>query len=285
MRVFLNVFKRVATTCLCLLLLPVSAFTHEPPPLTLAADYQPGIDLDDYWVSEKLDGVRAYWDGLRLISRSGNPIHAPEWFTSGFPKTVLDGELWIGRQRFDEVSGIVRRHQPREEDWREVRFMLFDLPHFPGTFDERLTELHSLVSRAEIPWLQAIPQFRVASHEALLQELTDVTAEGSEGLMLHRGSSTYHSIRSADLLKLKALADAEATVISHIPGQGRLTGMMGSIVVETDDGIRFRIGTGFSDAERRDPPTPGSRITYQYSGTTARGVPRFARFLRVRHDP
>lgn len=284
MPVFLHVFKSLAITCLCLLLLPVTAFTQEPPPLTLASEYQAGIALDGYWVSEKLDGVRAYWDGTRLISRSGKPIHAPEWFVRDFPKTVLDGELWMGRQRFDEVSGIVRRSSPSDEDWREIRYMLFDLPHFPGTFDERLTELFSLVTRMNIPWLQAIPQFRVASHEALLQELADVTAEGSEGLMLHRGSAAYHSIRSADLLKLKTLADAEATVISHVPGQGRLTGMMGSLLVETDDGIRFRIGTGFSDAERRDPPPPGSRITYQYSGTTARGVPRFARFLRVRND-
>src|SRR3989338_1835521 len=147
MPVFLHLFTSLAITCLCLLLLPVTAFTQEPPPLTLASEYQAGIALDGYWVSEKLDGVRAYWDGTRLISRSGKPIHAPEWFVRDFPKTLLDGGLRMGRQRFDEVSGIVRRSSPSDEDWREIRYMLFDLPHFPGTFDERLTELFSLVTR------------------------------------------------------------------------------------------------------------------------------------------
>lgn len=275
----------LCNTFIALMLLPTGTFAQEPPPLTLAAEYQQGIALDDYWVSEKLDGVRAYWNGSRLIARSGNIIHAPDWFISGFPRTVMDGELWIDRQRFDAVSGVSRRNTPRDEDWREIKYMVFDLPYFPGDFEVRLGELQRLVVALNVPWLQAIPQFRVSNHAALMQELADVTAEGSEGLMLHRGSAAYHSIRNADLLKLKAHMDAEATVISHVPGQGRLQGMMGSLLVETDEGVRFRIGTGFSDAERMDPPPTGSRITYQYNGTTSRGVPRFARFLRIRRDP
>ncbi|MDP1930352.1 MAG: DNA ligase [Gammaproteobacteria bacterium] len=286
MSVFLHHGSASRALCLCALLCFASlAQTQEPPALMLASEYRQQIALDDYWISEKLDGVRAYWDGTRLVSRSGNTIHAPTWFTRNFPRLALDGELWIARLRFDEISGIARRAIPQDEDWREVKFMLFDLPQHGGSFDQRLAELQRIVAAEQIPWLQTVPQFRIDSHDALMLELERVTADGGEGLMLHRGSSLYHNLRNADLLKLKTHDDAEATVIAHQGGQGRLTGMMGSVLVEMDSGIRFRIGTGFSDAQRRDPPPIGSRITYQYSGFTARGVPRFARFLRIREDP
>jgi len=256
----------------------------QAPSLSLASDYRPGLDLPAYFVSEKLDGVRAYWDGRQLTARSGNTIRAPAWFIADFPATALDGELWIARGRFDELSGIVRQIRPDSADWHLVRYMVFDLPHATQPFTHRLAQLQQVISLAEIPWLQPVSQFRVTDEAALMKTLARVTAGGGEGLMLRRDSSLYHTQRNSDLMKLKPLHDAEAIVLAYLPGRGRLKGMMGSLLVETSEGRRFRIGTGFSDMERRNPPPLGATITYQFSGLTSTGLPRFARYLRVRDD-
>lgn len=250
----------------------------------LAQIYAPGIDLSGYWASEKLDGVRAYWDGARLITRGGHRVHAPEWFTAGFPTEPLDGELWMGRGRFEALSGTVRRREPRARAWREVRYLVFDLPADPGPFGARLARLRVLVAGVGNPSIGLVEQTRVPDHAALMARLAAVVGSGGEGLMLHRDGSPYRGGRSADLLKVKAHQDAEARVIGHVPGKGRFLGMLGALEVQDGQGRRFRIGTGFTDAERRDPPPLGSRVTYRYRGRTEDGVPRFASFLRVDGD-
>ncbi len=254
----------------------------EAPPLLLAEVPRGDVDLSRYWVSEKLDGARAVWDGRSLRFRSGRPVHAPAWFLAGLPPEPLDGELWIARGRFEALSGIVRRLQPRDEDWRRVRFMVFEQPDGAGTFSERIERLRAIVVRAGVPWLQMVEQFRVADRAALQARLDEVVAGGGEGLMLHRADAPYLTGRSDALLKLKPLLDAEATVIAHLPGRGRLAGTMGALLVETPAGLRFQIGTGFSDALRRAPPPVGSLITYRYRDLTRDGVPRFASYLRRR---
>jgi len=253
------------------------------PALLLAKPYAKASDiaLAQYWVSEKFDGVRAYWNGLTLSTRSGRAIHAPNWFTAGFPATPLDGELWLGRQRFAQVSGRVRRLRPKDSDWRDIKYLIFDLPQHHGSFDQRLSAMQQL-SDLNIAWLKPVRQWRVADQATLLKQLQDYVDAGAEGLMLHRGGSYYRAGRSDDLLKLKPLTDAEAYVLQHLPGKGKYRDMMGSLLVQTDSGQRFKIGTGFSDQQRRTPPPIGSRITYQYTGYTASGLPRFARFLRLR---
>jgi len=256
----------------------------DAPPLQLAKLYRSDLDLPAYWVSEKLDGVRARWDGARLISRQGNTFAAPAWFTAGFPEQPLDGELWIGRGRFEQVSGIVRRKQPRDADWRQVRLMVFDLPHSPLPFGRRLEQLRQLIAASASPHLQLIAQFRVDDQAALMRRLEQVVAAGGEGLMLHHGDALYRNGRADHLLKLKTHEDAEARVLAHLPGKGRLAGMLGALLVETGDGLRFRLGSGFSDAQRRDPPALGSIVTFKYHGLTRNGVPRFASFLRIRED-
>lgn len=260
------------------------------PELPLAEVYAPGaVDLAGYWVSEKLDGVRGFWDGTRLISRGGYPIRAPDWFTAGFPPLPLDGELWLGRGRFAAMSGLARQHEPDAEAWREVRFMLFDLPpsRLPADagFTARLQALKDLVAAAGSPYLVVVEQRRVDDHAALMAELEQVVAAGGEGLMLRRDDAPYRGGRSADLLKVKPYLDAEARVVAHLPGRGKYRGMLGALLVEEPDGTRFRLGTGFSDAERADPPPPGSLVTFKYHGRTKNGLPRFASFLRVREAP
>lgn len=261
--------------------LPALPAQATAPPLMLAQVYHPGIDLQGYWVSEKYDGVRGYWDGRQLWLRSGNPVEAPAWFTQGWPATPLDGELWAGRGAFDQVAGTLRQQPAQEPRWRQLRFMAFDLPAATESFDARRIALQRLLGPGSAH-LVPVPQQRVADHAALRALLRDIVAAGGEGLMLHRGDAPYRALRSDDLLKLKPYSDAEARVVSQVPGRGKHAGRMGALWVQTGEGIRFKLGTGFSDAQRDDPPAPGAWVVYQFNGLTAKGVPRFARFLRVR---
>ncbi|MDI6746195.1 MAG: DNA ligase [Rhodocyclaceae bacterium] len=253
----------------------------DAPALLLAERYQGGIDVSQYWVSEKLDGVRAHWDGRQLRFRSGNPIPAPAWFIAALPAHPLDGELWLGRGSFDRLSGIVRRNIPDDAEWRQVRYKVFELPEAAGTFSERMKQLQALtVGRAH--WLQPVEQFRLADAKALKRKLDEVVKGGGEGLMLHRADAQYETGRSAALLKLTPWQDAEARVVAHLPGKGKYAGMLGALQVQMPDGRRFALGSGFTDAERRNPPLLGTQVTYRYRELTRHGIPRFARFLRVR---
>jgi DNA ligase-1 len=262
--------------------LPGLAADRPAAPVMLANVYRGQVDLSDYWVSEKYDGVRAYWDGHALLTRAGNLIHAPHWFVAGWPQVPLDGELWIGRGQFEAVVSTVRDEHPDAAAWRRVRFMVFDLPAHAGPFTQRLDALSRLLSDLAVPWVRLVPQFKVADRAALKLELRQVVAAGGEGLMLHRGRSLYRAARSDDLLKLKPYLDAEARVIDHLPGKGKYRGMLGALLVQRPDGVQFRLGTGFTDEQRRHPPPIGSWVTYSYHSLTRRGIPRSARFMRIR---
>ena len=241
-----------------------------------------GLQIADYWVSEKLDGVRAIWDGQSLRFKSGRMIPAPAWFVAGFPSQALDGELWLGRQQFEKLSGIVRRQEPNDDEWRLVSFNVFDVPNNDGHFADRLDAIRRLVGQAKIPWLQAVGQFQAADETVLKRHLQAVIAQGGEGLVLHKANSFWMAGRSDDLLKMKPIADAEATIVGYEAGQGRLTGRTGALIVRLENGKKFRIGSGLSDADRQSPPPLGTQITYRYRGLTNSGIPRFATFWRVR---
>jgi DNA ligase-1 len=264
-------------------LLPRHAAARETaaPALLLARPFDASVDPAPYLVSEKYDGARALWDGRTLRFRSGREVRAPEWFTERLPPHRLDGELWLGRGRFDALSGIVRKTEPLDAEWRELRYMVFELPQAEGTFAQRHAQLRRLVEAAHCPALQAVTQVRVADRAALQRALHDVTRGGGEGLMLHRADAPYLTGRSDALLKLKPLLDTEAIVVGHVPGQGKYAGMMGALELQTPAGLRFRLGSGFSDALRRDPPPLGSTVTYTYRDVTPSGLPRFASYLRM----
>ncbi|WP_092435279.1 DNA ligase [Collimonas sp. OK607] len=262
-------------------LAPLAAANNTPPALMLANSYRPGINLADYWVSEKMDGARGYWDGEKLLTRRGQPIFAPAWFTANWPKIALDGELWAGREQFTHAVSTIRRETPDDAAWRKMRFMVFDLPAHGGTFDQRLIALQSVTAKLAVPWVVAVEQIKVDDHAALQSMLERIVKQGGEGLMLHRADSLYRGYRSNDLLKVKIHDDAEAKVIAHIPGKGKYQGMLGALQVETPEGLRFRLGSGFTDAQRRQPPALGSQVTYRYRGVTPGGIPRFASFMRM----
>jgi DNA ligase-1 len=255
-----------------------------PPALMLADVYRQGVPLDDYWVSEKYDGVRGYWDGSALWTRGGERVAAPAWFTAPLPRMPLDGELWAGRGRFALAVSTVRSQTPNDLAWREMRFMVFDLPKQPGDFTTRLAALRKLLPIVGAPWVVPVAQERATTHEALHALMDKTVQMGGEGLVLHRGASLYRGERNADLLKVKPYDDAEARVVAHLEGKGRHAGRLGALLVEMPDGQRFRLGGGFTDAQRDDPPPIGAWITYRYNGTHPGGLPRFARFLRVRED-
>lgn len=256
--------------------------------ILLANVYHDDIDPADYWVSEKLDGVRGVWDGKTLRHRSGNLVHAPKWFTDALPPVPLDGEMWIARQSFDKISAIVRKDVPVDEEWHQVRYMIFEMPDAPGTigttFTERIALIRATIAKASLPWLQQIEQFRVANRKALAAKLKEVVKLGAEGLVLHRADAPYVTGRSDVLLKLKPMLDTEAKVVDHIPGKGRNTGKLGALLVETPEGRRFKIGTGFSDADRANPPPIGTQVTYRYRDLTSTGLPKFVSYLRVRDN-
>ena len=261
---------------------PNALLATESIPLLLAETEQGQSDVSLFLVSEKLDGVRAYWDGKALRTRNGNAINAPDWFTEGFPGRALDGELWIGRGKFDALSGAVRRQAPDETEWRTIRYLVFELPNAAGTFRERNEQLKREVAHANVPWLQVVEQWEITSRKALDQKLAEILKLGGEGLMLHRADATYTTGRSDVLLKMKLWHDAEAEVIGYQPGKGKYDGMLGALKVRTADGVEFMLGTGFNEAERKNPPPIGATVTYRYREVTKRGVPRFASFYRVR---
>jgi DNA ligase-1 len=266
----------------CASCLPVLAWSVPPPPVELVDVYHGGVDLSRYWVSEKFDGVRGYWDGHRLLTRAGSVVQVPAWFTKNWPDTPMDGELWAGYGQFERASATVRTAGANDPAWHAISYHVFDLPAQPGDFNARVPAIRKVVAAIGDPWVVAIRQFHVSDEAQLHAALERVLDKGGEGLVLHRGDLPYRAGRGVGLLKLKPYEDAEARVVAIHPGRGRLDGMMGSIEVRTPDGRRFAIGSGFSDENRADPPPIGSWITYRFNGLTNTGLPRFARFLRMR---
>lgn len=250
------------------------------PALLLAREWPADADPAGHLVSEKLDGVRACWDGRTLRFRSGAAIAAPAAFIARLPAEPLDGELWLGRGRFDRLSGVVRRAQPDEALWRDVQYQVFELPAAGGTFAQRAAALQALCRRQGFAALRALPQQPVADRADLQRQLDTVVAAGGEGLVLHRADAPVATGRGPWLAKHKPLHDAEAQVLAHLPGQGRLAGQIGALQVRADSGVVFNIGTGLRDADRATPPAVGQRISYRHRGFTPAGVPRFASYWR-----
>jgi DNA ligase-1 len=255
----------------------------QAPRLLLANVWNPSIDPAGWWISEKYDGLRAYWDGQKLWSRKGNLIHAPDYFLAELPREiVLDGELWIGHGKFEETMSIVRSETP-DDRWKQIHYMVFDAPQAKGLFEQRMEFLRTTISGGN-HFVTVVAQERCQGATQLLAERDRVVREGGEGVMLRQPESAYEAGRSPTLLKVKPYDDAEATVIAHEPGKGKFAGKLGALRVRTDDGREFSIGTGLTDADRESPPPIGTVITYRFQGLTAKGLPRFPSYFRVRRD-
>jgi len=268
--------------CCTTMLVTVPAFGLETlPQLQLAQSYQQQEAVSDFWISEKLDGVRAFWDGKQLRSRSGQWIKLPDSLLKQLPAFALDGELWAGRGRFQQVMQALQ--SSGTELWQGIRLMVFDAPQQPGTFTERLQFLKQQLP--ETAFVQLLPQQQLQTKAQLDELLQQVEAQGGEGLMLHHTKALYQSGRVSHLQKLKLVEDAEARVVAHLPGKGQFSGILGALLVELPDGRRFKLGSGFTVEERKNPPEIGRLVTFQYRGLTHKGTPRFAVFVRERPEP
>lgn len=249
-------------------------------PVLLAETWDGALDPAGWWMSEKLDGVRAYWDGTRLLSRLGNTFHAPDFFLAGLPSHPLDGELFLARKSFQKTIAIVRR-QDKSDHWKQVRFLVFDAPAHGGPFEKRLDLLRKFPAR---PYAGPHEHVLCRGIAHLKEELARVEALGGEGLMLRQPKSEYMAGRSSTLLKVKSFKDDEAVVIGHQPGTGKHKGRLGALLVRLPDGTEFSIGTGFSDKQRQAPPAIGATVTFHYQELSDGGVPRFPSFHGVREE-
>ena len=262
---------------------PKTTTEVSPPALLLANVWNPSIDPTGWWISEKYDGQRGFWDGQKLLTKHGNPISAPDYFLAQLPPNIpLDGELWLGRGQFEATLSTVNAHSP-DDRWKKIRFMVFDAPAAKGSFEERLKFLQATIS-TENPYVKLVAQYPCKGRAHLIAERDRIVDLGGEGLMLRQPESAYDPRRSPTLLKVKPYDDAEATIIAHLPGKGKFTGKLGSLRVKTNDGIEFSIGSGLTDAQRSTPPPLGTLITYRFHGLTKNGLPRFPSFLRIRRD-
>lgn len=258
-------------------------------PVMLAHKWDPERvpDPTGWWVSEKYDGQRVYWNGERLVSRTGNFFAAPKWYVEMmrrvFGDTHVDGEAWLGRKRFDEVESITRGGSGR--GWEKLILIVFDLPEHPGTFEERMEDARRLVAKHPDAPVEVCPSAPVPSREALETALKKIVEDGGEGLMIREPGSKYERKRSQSMLKCKLQHDEEATVTGYVDMKGH-AGMMGAILCQNDQGAEFGVGTGFKWDDRRydspNCPKVGDRITYRYQEKTKNGRPRFPAFVRVR---
>lgn len=260
---------------------PTTPVIKEEPPVLLAHPWDNSQDLSGWWMSEKYDGVRSWWDGENFTSRQGNLYNAPTWFIQQLPKVPLDGELWMGRKLFQETVGAVRKHTPVDAEWSKVKYMVFDLPKHRDPFETRQKNLITYVGNRQ-PNIEIVPQVLCRDLGHLRQSLQGVLDQGGEGLMMRQPGSLYESGRSNTLLKVKRFFDAEAVVTGYEPGKGRHKGRVGALMAVTATGVPFKIGTGLSDREREKPPAIGSRVTYRYQELTKDSVPRFPSFVCVR---
>lgn len=264
--------------CALLLWTPVAATE-----LMLPQVYSPEVDVSGWLMSEKLDGVRGYWDGTQLLSKNGNRLYPPEAFVRDLPPFPVEGELWGGRSTFEQTVSIVKKQQPHN-GWLQLKFAIFDVPQRDGRFMERLAKATEWLDVHPNPYAYIVPQVKVHDAEHLQQELQRIEKLGGEGLIVRRPDTYYRDGRSAEILKVKNYQDAEARVLAHLPGKGRNQGRLGALLVALGDGTQFRIGSGFSDAERGSPPAIGDLITFKYYGKYLSGIPRFPSFLRIRRD-
>jgi DNA ligase-1 len=247
--------------------------------------YTDDIDVKGWLMSEKLDGVRGYWDGSQLLSKTGKPLHPPPAFTRNFPPFALEGEIWGGRKTFEKTVSVIKKQQDRD-GWLDLKFAVFDVPQAAGGFTGRLRRAGDWFAEHPSLFAFVIPQKRVRNNAELRKELQRVEDAGGEGLIVRKADAPYTKGRSRDILKVKSFFEMDAVVIARIEGKGRNKGQLGSLLVELPENrkIRFKIGTGFSDEVRLNPPPEGAIILFKYYGFYESGLPKFPSFLRVRPD-
>ena len=257
----------------------------QKPELLLLNKYSDDKNVTGWMMSEKLDGVRAYWDGEKLVSRNGTIFSPPAFFTKDFPKTKLDGELWSERGDFSNISSIVNTRKldsrvipdsDRESRWHTLTYNVFEVPNAAGNLLQRL----SIVKESR--YIKLVKQTMIKDKTDLDRFLKSVEQKGGEGVVVRDGSLDYYASRNDNALKVKSYVDEECVVAGYSKGKGKYENMTGALLCETQNKKTIKLGTGLSDEQRKNPPKIGAIITFKYYGLTSKGNPRFPVFLRER---
>jgi DNA ligase-1 len=281
---FVNVsFNRLSIAGLILSLFFYSSLFAGEPALQKPIVYTDQENITGWVMSEKLDGIRGYWDGIRMYTRKGIPLHPPPWFIENFPPFSLDGELWSKRSDFEFIQSVVLDQTPGE-GWEHITYNIFEVPNEKGDFLFRLNRARTWFEAHKNTHARIIPQIRIKEKLDMEEFLKEIESMGGEGVILKNPDIPYHTGRSPHILKVKNFQDMEGVVVGINKGKGKYKNLMGSMTVKLENGTTFKLGTGFSDKIRHTPPQPGSTVTFKYHGLTKNGIPKFASFLRVRQD-
>ncbi len=276
-------FFRIAVGIFVCVMFSSSIAAADAPVLQHANTYTGNETVAGWFMSEKLDGIRGYWDGKHLLTRKGQAVHAPEWFTKPLPPFALDGELWRKRNDFNFVQNTVLDGVP-SEDWKEITYNIFEVPVAPGDFPARLDKARAWFDAHPGEHIRIIDQITCTGPDHLDAFVAEIESSGGEGVIIKNPALPFHSGRSPHILKVKTFSDMEGTVIAHNPGNGQFKEMVGSLTLRLENGIEFKLGSGFTIPDRKSPPPIGSVVTFKYQGFTKNGIPRFASFLHVRKD-
>ena len=235
-------------------------------------------NITNWYMSEKLDGIRAYWNGKELLSKNGNKIYAPFWFIKDFPPFELDGELWTKRDDFENIQNIVLDANPSIK-WDEITYNIFEIPNEKGNFDKRLEKINSWLNKNPNKSIKIIPQ-KICKNESELDDyLNELINKKAEGIMLKNPNLEYFNGRNENILKVKKFYDEEGLIIDlNYSKEGKFK----SLKLKLENGIIFNLGGGFSDIQRKNPPQIGDIVTFKYYDLTKNNKPKFASFLRVR---
>lgn len=264
------------------LFLPFFLYASKPE-LLLLEKYDSNMSVNGWLMSEKLDGVRAYWNGEKLLSRGGKEFHPPKWFIKDFPPFAIDGELWSKRGDFENISSITSQKTPHK-DWKNLTYNIFEVPNQQGGLLKRLNVLKNYLAKHPNAYIKIIPQVTCKDKSHLQKFYHEIIEQGGEGVVLRNGDASYIAKRTKEALKLKPFEDAECKVVGYKKGTGKYSEVIGSLICQLQNGNMLHIGSGLSDKQRANPPKIGTIITFKYQGFTKNGIPRFPVFLHVRNQ-
>ena len=260
----------------CLLFFTLSANSNLP--LQHAKTYK-NQNISGWVMSEKLDGIRGYWDGSFLYTKGGKKLAPPSEFTRDFPPFALDGELWTKRQDFENIQSQVLAVG---SSWEEVSYHIFEVPNATGDFIQRLEKARQWFKAHQNHKVKIVTQYPCPNKKSLSNYLNRVIAKGGEGVIVKNANLFYTIGRTDSMLKVKKASDMEGRVVTinfHLDQQ-----RLKSLTVRLENGIMFKLGNGFTKQQRLKPSVIGSKITFKYYGFTKYGKPKFASFIRVREQ-
>lgn len=252
--------------------------------LQKAKTYDKSQKIKNWMMSEKLDGIRAYWNGKNLISKNGNIIFAPKYFIKDFPNFELDGELWTKRNDFENIQSIVLDKTPSKH-WKQITYNIFEVPNAKGDFLTRLEKIKNWQKKNKNEYIKIIKQIRCKNKAHLDQYLNELIKKQAEGIILKNPNLDYFTGRSSNVLKVKKFNDMEGEVIGinyneNTPEKSKFK----SLKLKLKNGVIFNLGNGFSKQERINHPKIADIVTFKYYNLTKFGKPKFASFLRIRKN-